>query len=101
MNYPKMIYFAPEDILHLTLADEPEANSIELSPHITAELNDKGELIGLEITKASSFIRDFILETAQLKLLQLSSYTNFNNFCYNSEVYLGASIAPLLFHEFL
>ncbi|WP_354634763.1 DUF2283 domain-containing protein [Planktothricoides raciborskii] len=73
MNSTKMIYFEQEDILHLTLADEPEANSIELSPNITAELNDKGELIGLEITKASSFIRDSILETAQLKLLQLSS----------------------------
>lgn len=73
MNSTKMIYFEQEDILHLTLADEPEANSIELSPNITAELNDKGELIGLEIRKASSFIRDSILETAQLKLLQLSS----------------------------
>jgi uncharacterized protein YuzE len=71
MPYPKMIYFEPEDILHLTLADEPEANSIELSPNITAELNDKGELMGWEITKSISFIRDSILETAQLKLLQL------------------------------
>ena len=73
MNRTKMLYFEQEDILHLTIADEAEANSIELSPNITAELNDKGELIGLEITKASSFIRDSILETAQLKLLQLSS----------------------------
>ncbi len=73
MNRTKMLYFEQEDILHLTIADEAEANSIELSPNITAELNEKGELIGLEITKASSFIRDSILETAQLKLLQLSS----------------------------
>lgn len=73
MNRTKMIYFEQEDILHLTIADEAEANSIELSPNITAELNDRGELIGLEITKASSFIRDYLLETAQLKLLQLSS----------------------------
>ena len=73
MNRTKMLYFEQEDILHLTITDEAEANSIELSPNITAELNDKGELIGLEITKASSFIRDSILETAQLKLLQLSS----------------------------
>jgi uncharacterized protein YuzE len=71
MHYPKMIYFEPEDILHLTLADEPEANRIELSPNITAELNDRGELIGWEITKSSSLIRDSILETTQLKLLQL------------------------------
>jgi len=66
-----MTYFEQEDILHLTISDEPEVNSIELSPNITAELNEKGELIGLEIMKASNFIRDSILESAQLKLLQL------------------------------
>jgi len=67
----KMTYFEQEDILHLTISDEPEVNSTELSPNITAELNEKGELIGLEIMKASNFIRDSILESAQLKLLQL------------------------------
>lgn len=70
-NNTKMTYFETEDILHLTISDEPEVNSIELSPNITAELNEKGELIGLEIMKASHFIRDSILESAQLKLLQL------------------------------
>ncbi len=73
MNNPKMTYFEQEDILHLTISEEPEVNSIELSPNITAELNEKGELIGLEILKASTFIRDSILETAQLKLLQLQT----------------------------
>jgi uncharacterized protein YuzE len=71
INNTKMTYFEQEDILHLTISDEPEVNSIELSPNITAELNEKGELIGLEIMKASNFIRDSILESAQLKLLQL------------------------------
>ncbi|MDD1631039.1 MAG: DUF2283 domain-containing protein, partial [Methylococcaceae bacterium] len=35
--------------------------SVELSPNITAELNAEGELIGVEILKASIFLRDFIL----------------------------------------
>ena len=50
-----MTYFPKEDILHLVISKEEEANSIELSPNITAELNEKGELIGIEILKASAF----------------------------------------------
>ena len=72
MNNAKMTYFEQEDILHLTLSDEAETGSIEISPNITAELNEAGELIGIEIIRASSFIRDTILESAQAKLLNLS-----------------------------
>ncbi|WP_228008337.1 DUF2283 domain-containing protein [Microcystis aeruginosa] len=68
-----MRYFEQEDILHLTISDEPEAKSVEINPNITAELNDLGELIGLEITNASSFIRDSILESTQGKILNLSA----------------------------
>ena len=66
-----MTYFKDEDIIHIAISDEKEANSIELSPNITAEMNDKGELIGLEIIEASSFIRDYILESSQAKILKL------------------------------
>jgi len=69
MNKLKMNYFEEEDILHLVISDEKEAGSVELSPNITAELNEKGEIIGIEILKASSFIRDSILESAQAKVL--------------------------------
>ncbi|WP_287690370.1 DUF2283 domain-containing protein [Microcystis sp. M015S2] len=68
-----MRYFEQEDILYLTISDEPEAKSVEINPNITAELNDLGELIGLEITNASSFIRDSILESTQGKILNLSA----------------------------
>ena len=51
-------YFEKEDVLHLTLSDEPEDSSIELSPNITVECNDKGELIGIEILRASEFITE-------------------------------------------
>ena len=71
MNKPKMTYFAESDTLHLIISAEDEAGSVELSPNITAELNDKGELIGIEILDASSFMRDSILETAQAKVLNL------------------------------
>jgi len=72
MNKAKMNYFKNEDILHLVISDEKEAGSIELSPNVTAELNEDGELIGIEILEASSFIRDSILEAAQAKMLNLS-----------------------------
>lgn len=70
---PKMTYFSADDVLHLVMGEEKEASSIELSPNITAELNDRGELIGIEILSASSFIRDSILEGVQAKVLQLAT----------------------------
>ncbi len=73
MNKPKMCYFEKEDILHLMISDEEEANSVELSPNITAELNEQGELIGIEILQASTFVRDSIMEAVQAKLLNLPS----------------------------
>jgi uncharacterized protein YuzE len=69
MSKPHMAYFEQEDILHLVIAEGAEAQSVELSPNITAELNDKGELIGIEILDASEFLRDTIVESAQAKLL--------------------------------
>ena len=73
LNKTKMAYFEKEDILHLEISDESERGSIELSPNITAELNDDGELIGIEILNASAFIRDSILESVQAKILSLGT----------------------------
>ncbi len=71
MNNAQMTYFKDEDILYLAISEGQEANSVELYPNVTAELNDKDELIGLEILEASQFVRDYILETAQVRLLNL------------------------------
>jgi uncharacterized protein YuzE len=71
MNNPKMNYFPEQDVIHLTITDEEEMESMEISPNITAELNANGELIGVEILKASIFLRDFILESTQAKLMHL------------------------------
>ena len=70
MRNLRMTYFEENDILHLLISDEEEAGSVELAPNVTAELNDKGELIGLEILEASRFVRDFIFEVAQAKMLK-------------------------------
>ena len=72
MNKRRMAYFEKDDILHLAISDEPEAGSVEVSPNITAELNAKGELIGIEILSASTFIRDSVLDSVQAKVLDLA-----------------------------
>ena len=71
MKKPKLAYFAQEDILHLVVSEEDEANSVELSPNITAELNESGELIGIEILNASTFVQETLMEGVQAKVLQL------------------------------
>ncbi len=65
MNKVRMKYFEQDDVLHLAISDEPEASSVEIGPSITAELNATGELIGIEILDASSFLRDSSLESVQ------------------------------------
>ena len=73
MNKPKLFLFEKEDILQFVVSEDKEANSVELSPNITAELNTKGELIGIEVLNASIYRRDFFMQTAQAKLLNLTS----------------------------
>jgi uncharacterized protein YuzE len=72
MNKTRMSYFENDDILHLSISDDFEEGSVEVSPNITAELNAKGELIGIEILNASTFIRDSVLDSVQAKMLDLS-----------------------------
>jgi uncharacterized protein YuzE len=76
MSKPHMTYFENDDILHVCISDEGEASSVELTPNITAELNEMGELIGIEILDASSYVRDVILESVQAKVLHLSEPRN-------------------------
>ena len=63
MNKLKILYFEEEDILHLMMSDEEEADSVELSPDVTPELHAQGELSGIEILQASTFIRDSLMGT--------------------------------------
>ena len=72
MNKSRLAYFEEDDILHLAITNEAETGSVEVSPNITAELNEKGELIGIEILEASQFIRDSVLESVQARVLDLA-----------------------------
>ena len=72
MSKGHMSYFEKDDVLHFAISDEPEAGSVEVSPDITAELNAKGELIGIEILNASRFLRDTVLDSVQGRMLELA-----------------------------
>ena len=65
-----MQYFPDQDILHILIREGDEAGSVELSPHVTAELDEAGEIIGIEITNATAYVRDNILESAHARLLR-------------------------------
>ncbi len=67
-----MTYFDTEDILYLLYSEGPQSGSLELTPDITADLNENGNLIGIEILNASSFIEGVILEGKLAKELTLA-----------------------------
>lgn len=55
----KVYYDEKEDILYLAKEGE-EAEVIELSPGVHAELDSSGALIGVEVFKASGMFKDVI-----------------------------------------
>ncbi len=64
-----MNYFEKDDVIHIRIKEGREANSVEISPNITAELDEHDEIIGVEIINASIYLRDNLLNTIQAKLL--------------------------------
>jgi len=72
MNKQQLRYFEKEDVLHLLISEDPETASVEVSQNITAELNEKGELIGIEILNASNYLKESLLESVQAKVLNLT-----------------------------
>ncbi|MBF0103125.1 MAG: DUF2283 domain-containing protein [Desulfobacterales bacterium] len=71
MKKSKMTYFQESDVIHLTVSEDAEAGSVEISPNITVELNNVNELIGIEILNASSFIHNLVLESVQAKMFNI------------------------------
>ena len=66
----KMRYFQEEDVILLAIKPGDEANSYEISPNITVEMDAEGDIIGVEILEASKYLRDGLLETISAKLVQ-------------------------------
>ncbi len=75
MKNPRMIYFEDSDILHVSITNDKESGRVEIASNITAEFNEKGEPIGVEILDASLFVRDIVMESVQARMLQLPDAT--------------------------
>lgn len=71
MDKTRLRYFEQEDVIHLLIADGQECRSVEISPNITVELDEKNELVGVEILNASVFLRDAVLDSVQAKTLDI------------------------------
>ena len=55
----KIYYDAKEDILYLAKQGE-EQEVVELAPGVSIELDSSGNLIGVEVFKASTLLKDVI-----------------------------------------
>jgi uncharacterized protein YuzE len=66
MNDFKVFYDNEEDILYLAKEGE-EAEVVELSPGVNMELDSNGNLIGVELFKASRMFKD-VLKLMEKKL---------------------------------
>jgi uncharacterized protein YuzE len=62
----KVFYDDEEDILYLAKEGE-EAGVVELSPGVNMELDSNGNLIGVEVFKASHMFKD-VLKSMEKKL---------------------------------
>jgi len=62
----KVFYDDEEDILYLA-KEGKEAEVVELSPGVNMELDNKGNLIGVEVFKASRMFKD-VLKLMEKKL---------------------------------
>jgi uncharacterized protein YuzE len=67
MTESKVRYDAKSDVLYL-LCDEGEmARSIEVSPGITVEFGDAGNILGVEILRASKTLTEKVIASLHAK----------------------------------
>ena len=61
-------YYPENDVLYVLLQAGEEAKAVEIEPGVTAELNKKGKLIGIEILDASKYLRKLIQQRLEPQL---------------------------------
>ncbi len=57
-----MVYFEQEDILHIMVAVGPEALALELGPDTTLEMDNEGQVLGVEILNASQHVPQLLAQ---------------------------------------
>ena len=56
-NVPLINYDSKSDVLYIVAGEGEEEEFVEIAPGINIELNEKGEVIGIEILNASEFLK--------------------------------------------
>lgn len=57
MRNKKVHYYKEDDILYFLVKRGKQYNSEEISPGITLELGKRGELLGIEVLRASKVLK--------------------------------------------
>ena len=60
MKKPLVNYDSKEDILYIVAKKGKEEEFVEIAPGINVELDGKGEVIGIELLNASSFLKPVV-----------------------------------------
>jgi uncharacterized protein YuzE len=63
----KVRYDAKADVLYLVCDDGEIARSIEVSPGITVEFGDAGNILGVEILRASKVLTEKVIASLHAK----------------------------------
>jgi uncharacterized protein YuzE len=56
-NKPLINYDSESDVLYIVAREGEEEEFVEIAPGINIELDEKGEVIGIEILNASEFLK--------------------------------------------
>jgi uncharacterized protein YuzE len=64
---PRTQYDAKTDVLYLFSEEGEIARSIEVSPGITVEFGDAGNILGLEILRASKVLTEKVIASLHAK----------------------------------
>jgi len=56
-NAPYVNYDSQSDVLYIAMGEGMEEEYVEVAPGVNVELDARGEIIGIEILRASEFLR--------------------------------------------
>jgi len=56
-NAPYVNYDSQNDVLYIVMGEGMEEEYVEVAPGVNVELDARGEIIGIEILRASEFLR--------------------------------------------
>ena len=68
----KFLYYPDTDSLYIELSEKPSADSTEVAPGVILDLDEEGQLVGIDIDHASQIAN---LSTLEAKSLPVQTLT--------------------------